>query len=60
MDVEALRQEILNLKHKVERLEKSRIPLNLQLEQEAEKESIEQPGESEAPKPDFSWRNNFQ
>ncbi|WP_456447273.1 LbtU family siderophore porin [Thiolapillus sp.] len=34
LDIERLRQEILNLKHKIERLEKSRIPLNRTLEQE--------------------------
>ncbi|BAO43758.1 LbtU family siderophore porin [Thiolapillus brandeum] len=59
IEVEALRQEILNLKHKVERLEKSRVPLNLQLEQAAEKESVGQTGETEAPKPEASWWNNF-
>ncbi len=55
-DIERLHQEILNLKHKIERLEKNRIPLNKALEQEIQEQDKEA---SEVPVATWSERIRF-
>lgn len=54
MELQHLKQEILNLKHKVERLEKSRIPLNKEFEEPAAPEQNQEKKEATA-KPVVPW-----
>ena len=54
-DMERLRQEILNLKHKIERLEKSRIPLNRALEQEIQEKADEAADKEARQEPETPW-----